>query len=114
LATLKRLIGEARNSKEKISCEKAPPSKTLVGLKSERNKKCSKYSINQGVDGLETFQEKNNAPITLGFQLADYLHMKSCKIDVVVTPQIERKSSRKRNSTETVVRFGFCMYHESQ
>ena len=76
-----------------------------------RNKKRSEYSINQGVDELETFQAKNNAPITLDFQLVDYLHMKSGKIDVVGRPQIKR-SSRKRNSPETVVRFGFCMYHD--
>ena len=68
--------------------------------------------MNQGVDGLESFQAKNNAPITLDFQLVDSLLMKSGKIDVVGRPQIKR-SSRKRNSPETVVRFGFCMYHES-
>jgi len=78
--------------KEKISREKAPPSRTLVGLNSERNKKRSEYSINQGVDGLETFQAKNNAPITLDFQFVDYLHMKSGKIDVVGRPQIKRSS----------------------
>jgi len=98
---------------KKTSCEKAPPSRTLVGLNSERNKKRSEYSINQGAGGLDTFQAKSNAPITLDFQLVDYVHMKSGKIDVVGRPQIER-SSRKRNSPETVVRFGFCMYHESQ
>jgi len=81
-------------------------------LNSERNKKRSEYSINQGGDELETFQAKKNAPITLDFQLVDYLHMKSGKIDVVGRPQI--KSSRKRSSPETVVRFGFCLYHESQ
>jgi len=84
----------------------------LVGLNSERNKKRSEYSINQGVDALETFQAKNNAPITSDFQLVDYLHMKSGKTDVVGRSQIKR-SSRKRNSPETVVRFGFCMYHKS-
>jgi len=78
--------------KEKISREKAPPSRTLVGLNSETNKKRSEYSINQGVDGLETFQAKNNAPITLDFQFVDYLHMKSGKIDVVGRPQIKRSS----------------------
>ena len=62
--------------------------------------------------GWKTFQAKNNAPIALDFQLVDYLHMKPGKIDVVGRPQIER-SSQKRNSPETVVRFGFCMYHES-
>jgi len=62
---------------------------------------------------LETFQAKNNAPITLDFQLVDYLHMKSGKIDVVGTTQIER-SSQKRNSPETFVSFGFCILHESQ
>jgi len=82
-------------------------------LNYERNKKRSESSINQGVDELETFQAKNNAPITLDFQLVVYLHMKSDKIDVVGRPQMKR-SSRKRNSPETVVRFGFCMYHESQ
>ena len=87
--------------------------RTLVGLNSERNKNRSEYSINQGFDGLESFKAKNNAPITLDFQLVDCLHMKSGKIDVVGRPQIER-SSGKRNSPETVVRFGFCMYHESQ
>ena len=76
-------------------------------------KKQSEHSINQGFDGLETFQAKNNAAITLDFQLVDYLHMKSGKIDVVGRPLIERRS-RKRSSPETVVRFGFCMYHESQ
>jgi len=85
----------------------------LVGLNYERNKKRSEYSTNQAVDELETFQAKNNAPITLDFPLVDYLHMKSGEIDVVGRPKIER-SSRKRNSTETVVGFGFCMYHESQ
>ena len=55
----------------------------MVGLNYERNKKRSEHSINQGVDELETFQAKNNAPITLDFQLVDYLHMKSGKIDVV-------------------------------
>ena len=84
-----------------------------MGLHYERNKKRSGYSINQGVDELETFQARNNAPITSDFQLVDYLHMKSGKIDVVGRPQIKR-ISRKRNSPETVVRFGFCMYHESQ
>jgi len=58
----------------------------LVGLNSERNKKRSEYSINQGVDGLDIFQAKNNAPFTLDFQLVDYLHMKSGKIDVVGRP----------------------------
>jgi len=67
----------------------------LVGLNSERNKKRSQYSITQGVDGLETFQAKNNAPTTLGFQLVDYLHMKSGKIDAVGRPQIERKKPTK-------------------
>jgi len=81
--------------KEKISREKAPPSRTLVGLNSEKNKKCSEYSINQGVDGLETFQAKNNAPITLDFELVDYLHMKSGKINVVGRPQTERKQLTK-------------------
>jgi len=85
----------------------------LVGLNYERNKKRSEHSINQGVDELETFQAKNNAPITLDVQLVDYLHMKSGKIDVVGRQEIKR-TSRKRNSPETVVRFGFCMYHESQ
>jgi len=61
--------------KEKISHTKAAPSRTLVGLNSERNKRRSKYSINQGIDGLETFQAKNNATLTLGFQLVDYLHI---------------------------------------
>jgi len=41
---------------------------------------------------LETFQAKNNAPIALGFQLVDYLHMKSGKTDAVGRQQIERKS----------------------
>jgi len=85
----------------------------LIGLNYERNKKGSEYSINQGVDELETFQAKNNAPITLDYQLVDYFHMKYGKIDVVGRPQIKR-SSRKRNSHETAVRFGFCMYHGSQ
>jgi len=67
----------------------------MVGLNSERNKKRCEYSINQGVNGLETFQAKNNTPITLDFQLADYLHMKSGKIDVVGRPQIERKKLTK-------------------
>jgi len=66
-----------------------------VGLNSERNKKRSEYSINQGVDGLETFQAKNNAPITLGFQLLDDLHVESGKIDAVGRPQIERKNLTK-------------------
>jgi len=61
-------------------------------LKGTKN---SEYSINQGVDGLETFQAKNNAPITSDFQLVDYLHMKSGKIDVVGRPQIERKNLTK-------------------
>jgi len=64
--------------------------RTLVGLNSERNKKRSEYNISQGVGGLETFQAKNNAPITLDFQLVDYLHIESDKFDVVVRPQIER------------------------
>jgi len=97
--------------RKKTSREKAPPSRTLVGLNSERNKKRSEYSINQGAGGLENFQAKSNAPITLDFQLVDYMHMKSGKIDVVGRPQIER-SSHKRNFPETVVRFVFCMYHE--
>jgi len=67
----------------------------LVRLNSGRNKKRSEYSINQGVDGLEIFQAKNNAPITLDFQRVDYLHMKSGKIDVVGRPQIERKKLTK-------------------
>ena len=99
--------------RKKISREKAPPSRTLVGLNYERNKKRSEYTINQGVDELETFQTKNNAQITSDVQLVDYLHMKSGKSDVVGRPQIKR-SSRKRNSPETVVRFDFCMYHDSQ
>jgi len=41
---------------------------------------------------------KNNTPILLDFQLVDFLHLKSGKIDVVSRQQIER-SSRKRNST---------------
>ena len=44
----------------------------MVGLNSERNKKRSEYSINQGVNGLETFKAKNNAPITSDFQLVDF------------------------------------------
>jgi len=67
----------------------------LIGLNSERNKKRSEYSINQAIDGLETFQAKKNAPITLDFQLADYLHMESGKIDVVGRPQIERQKLTK-------------------
>jgi len=67
----------------------------LVGLNSERNKKRSEYSINHDVDGLETFQAKNNAPIASDVQLVDYLHMKSGKIDVVGRPQIERKTLTK-------------------
>jgi len=38
--------------------EKAPPSRTLAGLNSKRNKKRSEYSINQGVDGLESFRQR--------------------------------------------------------
>jgi len=64
LATLKRLIGY-KFERKNIS-GKAPPSRTL-GLNYERNKKRSEYSINQGVDELETFQAKDNAPITLDF-----------------------------------------------
>jgi len=79
----------------------------LIGLNSERNKKRSDYSINQGVVGLETFQAKNNAPITLDFQLVDYLHMKSGKSDVVGGHKSKEKSSQKRNSPETIVRFVF-------
>jgi len=60
-----------------------------------KEQKHSKYSTNQGVDGLETFQAKNNVPITSGFQLVDYLHMKSGKIDVVGRPQIERQNLMK-------------------
>ena len=67
----------------------------MVRLNFERDKKSRKYSINQDVDGLETFQAKNNASITLGFQVVDYLHMKSGKIDVVGRPQIERKKLTK-------------------
>ena len=70
----------------------------MAGLNSERNKKRSEHSINQGFDGLETFQAKNTAPIALDFQLVDFLPVKSGKIDVVGRPQIER-SSRKRKST---------------
>jgi len=44
---------------------------------------------------LETFQAKSNAPIALVFQLVDYLHMQSGKIDVVGRPQIERKKLMK-------------------
>jgi len=44
---------------------------------------------------LETFQANNNAPLTLDFQLVEYLHMKSGIIDVVVRPQIERKKFTK-------------------
>jgi len=86
----------------------------MVRLNFERDKKSRKYSINQDVDGLETFQAKNNASITLGFQVVDYLHMKSGKIDVVGSHKSKEKSSRKRSSTETVVRFVFCVYHGSQ
>jgi len=49
----------------------------------------------QGVDGLETFQAKNNASFTLDCQLVDYLHMKSGKIDVVGRLQIEWKKLTK-------------------
>jgi len=80
---------------KKKSRKNAPPSRTLAGLNSERNKKHTEYSINQGVDRLETFQAKNNAPITLDFQLVNYLHMKSGTIDVVGRPQIERKMLMK-------------------
>jgi len=66
----------------------APLSRTLVGLKYERNKNRSEYSINQGFDELETFQTKNNAQITLDFQLVDYLYTRSGKIDVIGRPQI--------------------------
>ena len=75
----------------------------FLALNSERNKTRSEYSINQGVDELETFHAKNNAPITLDFQLVDYILMKSGKIDVVGRPQIKR-GSRKRNSPEKIGR----------
>jgi len=67
----------------------------LVGLNFERNKKCSKYSIKQGVGGLKTFQAKNNALIILGFQLVDCLHMKFGKSEAVIRPQIKRKKFTK-------------------
>jgi len=44
---------------------------------------------------LETFQAKNNAPIALGFQLVDDLHMKSGKTDAVGRQQIKRKKLTK-------------------
>jgi len=36
------------------------------------------------------------------------------QIDVVGRPQTERKKLTKRNSTETVVGFGFNMHHQWQ
>jgi len=54
-------------------------------------------------------------------QLLNYFRFSTCWLFaheiwqfwcVVARPQTNR-SSRKRNSPETVVRFGFCMYHES-
>jgi len=42
-----------------------------------------KNNINQGVDGLKTFQAMNNVPIILGFQLVACLHMKFSKIYAV-------------------------------
>ena len=51
--------------------------------------------MNKGVDGLKTFQAKNNVPNTLGFQLVDYLLMKSGKIHAVGRPQIKRKKLMK-------------------
>ena len=56
----------------------------MAGLIFARNKNCSKYSVNQGVDGLKTFQAVNNAAIILGFQLVACLHLKFGKIEMLV------------------------------
>jgi len=66
----------------------------LIRLNSERKKKHSEYSIHQGADGLEIFQAKNNAPITLDFDLVDYLHMKSGKLRWLAGHKSKEKSSR--------------------
>jgi len=61
LAVLKWLVGY--KFERKTSCEKSAPLRTLVGLIFERNKNRSRYRINQGIDGLKTFQAMNHAPL---------------------------------------------------
>ena len=62
--------------------------------------------------GWKLSKQRTMHPLLQIFNLLIICTWNLAKIDVVGRPQIER-SSRKRNSPETVVRFGFCMYHES-
>jgi len=96
LATLKRLIGY-KFERKNIS-RKGTSIENIGRFELWKEQKTQWIQHKPGFDGLETFQAKNSAPITLDFQLVDFLHVKSGKIEVVGRPQIER-SSRKRNST---------------
>ena len=101
LATLKRLIGYKF---ERKSCEKPAPLRTLVGLIFERNKNRSKYTINQGVDVLKTFQAIINAPIILGCKLLLVCIWSLANLKRLVCYK-SNKSSRKRSCIETVIIF---------